>query len=288
MKRKLLVFVMSVFVVGAFGQRMLLDTMNANFESGHTDHWRAVEVRDGAAYFFNDAEQGDALSSLAMSDNSNSGDFAAELTWAVDPAIVEIVFDYWDTPMLCEENTDYIFKASAMASAGSGNILRMNMTFFDGDSGIINGAIVGDYADLSWTLGDFYEEHTWTQASPAGAKSVIIGFRVFNADESRWPAEEVVTLLDDIQLWEGVDATAVDERTLDQNVKLYPNPVDDILQINANSAMKSVKIFNVSGQVVKEITDNFNQINVTDLSSGLYIVKVGLESGTISRKMLKK
>ena len=288
MKRKLLVFVMSAFVVGAFGQRMLLDTMNADFESGHTDHWRAVEVRDGAAYFFNDTDQGDALSSVAMTDNSNSGDYAAEITWAVDPTIVEIVFDYWDSPMPCEAETDYIMKASAMASAGAGNILRMNMTFFDGDSGLINGVIVGDYADVSWIIGDFYEEHVWTQPSPAGAKSVIIGFRVFNADGSRWPAEEVVTVLDDIQLWEGVDATAVNEKSLSQGVTLYPNPVDDKFQIVSDAAVNGIKIFNISGQLVKKVTENFDGVNVEELSSGLYIVKVDTELGSISQKMLKK
>jgi len=276
------------FVVGAFGQRMLLDTMNADFELGSTYLWRAVEVRDGAAYFFSDTDPSEALSSVAMSDDSNSGDYAAEFTWAVDPAMADLVFDYWDTPMPCEENTDYIFKASAFASAGAGSILRLNMTFFDGDSGLVNGIIVGDYADASWILGDFYEEHTWTQVSPPGAKSVIIGFRVMNGDGERWPAEAVTTVIDDVQLWEGVDATAINEKTMNQQVRIYPNPVDDMLQISSDLSMKSVRIYNISGQMVKEVRNNFEQINVEELSSGMYILKVESQAGSISQKMLKK
>ena len=289
MKTKLLAFVMLTSVFGLFGQANLLDTMNADFELGSTAKWRAVEVADGAAYFFSDTEtESGALSSVAMTDNSNSGDFAAEFTWAVDPTIVEIVFDYWDTPMPCVEETDYIFKAFGMATVGAGAILRMNMTFFDGDSGLVNGVIVGDFADVTWFVGDFYEEHVWTQPSPAGAKSVIIGFRVFNADGSRWPAEVVTTLIDDVRLFEGYDATGVDERSLAQGVAIYPNPVADRLQIVSETTMQSVSIYNISGQMVREISDNFDNINVEDLSSGMYIVKVDLETGSVSQKMLKK
>ncbi len=288
MKTKLLVFVMLTSVFSLFGQANLLDTMNADFEKGSTELWRAVEVRDGAAYFFNDTNQeSGALSSVVMSDDSNGGDYAAAFTWAADPLMADLVFDYWDTPMPCLAETDYIFKAFGMATAGAG-ILRMNMTFFDGDSGLVNGVIVGDYADQTWVLGGFYEEHVWTQPSPVGAKSVIIGFRVLHEDGSRWPAENVTTLIDDVRLFEGVDATGVDDRSADLGIGIYPNPASDRLHIKSEIVIRSLSIYNISGQLMKEVSVNFDNINIEGLATGMYFISMETDLGNNTQKLIVK
>ena len=61
----------------------------------------------------------------------------------------------------------------------------------------------------------------------------------------------------------------------------FPNPTNDVLNLNANIAIEGVEAFNLLGQ--KVINDNdFNngQVNVSTLPVGSYIFKVQFENGT--------
>lgn len=68
------------------------------------------------------------------------------------------------------------------------------------------------------------------------------------------------TLLDDIQL------------------NYYPNPVNDVLNIESNTLIQSVELFNMLGQMVKTIHYNngLNEVNLdmSDITSGSYFVQV--------------
>lgn len=61
----------------------------------------------------------------------------------------------------------------------------------------------------------------------------------------------------------------------DDLFKLYPNPVSDIITLDVqlgNSIESTVNIYNINGQLIrsKTLNQNQNQINVADLSKGLY------------------
>lgn len=70
------------------------------------------------------------------------------------------------------------------------------------------------------------------------------------------------------------------------SLKVYPNPVSDILNISSDSKVKLVKIYDASGKNVLE-TEKTN-INVSGLTSGTYIVSVQTENGIQSSKIIKK
>ena len=70
-------------------------------------------------------------------------------------------------------------------------------------------------------------------------------------------------------------------------VKLYPNPVNDILNIETTLDIKSIEFFNIQGRKVLE--SNQKQINVSDLASGMYLVKIqDLENNSVSKKIIIK
>lgn len=76
----------------------------------------------------------------------------------------------------------------------------------------------------------------------------------------------------------------------DSNLKIYPNPVSDILNIDSASKIKSVKIYDLSGKnVLTEVIDtNKPAINVSSLSSGTYLITAETETGLQSSKIIKK
>jgi uncharacterized delta-60 repeat protein len=69
---------------------------------------------------------------------------------------------------------------------------------------------------------------------------------------------------------------------------IYPNPVQDVLHLQANNftTIKGVKIYNLQGKVVLEDTND--TINVSNLSKGLYIVKIITEEGEVTKKFIKE
>lgn len=71
-------------------------------------------------------------------------------------------------------------------------------------------------------------------------------------------------------------------------INLYPNPVKSKFSLNySNLMITKVQIFNSFGQNVKTINNNFEEIDMSDLTSGIYIVKIITESGIINKKVVK-
>lgn len=75
-----------------------------------------------------------------------------------------------------------------------------------------------------------------------------------------------------------------------ENFKMYPNPVTNRLNVNANTTIKSMTIFNILGAAVKSsiIQDSKASINVSDLNTGIYIVKFKINGQVTTQKFIKQ
>ena len=73
---------------------------------------------------------------------------------------------------------------------------------------------------------------------------------------------------------------------------VYPNPVSDVLNITAkaNVEVKSINIYNMLGQLVLVIPNaqTVSKVDVSNLTSGNYFVKINSDNGTSSTKFIKK
>ncbi|MBL4642996.1 MAG: T9SS type A sorting domain-containing protein [Flavobacteriaceae bacterium] len=73
---------------------------------------------------------------------------------------------------------------------------------------------------------------------------------------------------------------------------LYPNPSTDFLvvQLPSGSLKAEISVFDVSGRLLKtsSITSSANKIDVQDLSTGMYILKIQSEGKTGSKQFIKK
>lgn len=74
-----------------------------------------------------------------------------------------------------------------------------------------------------------------------------------------------------------------------KNVNIYPNPTNGLVSIS--TAFSDVKILNISGQLVKSFTGNYDAnatIDINELSSGLYIIQFTDENkNIINQKLIK-
>ena len=75
-------------------------------------------------------------------------------------------------------------------------------------------------------------------------------------------------------------------------ISVYPNPASDVLNINAsNSSINAIQIVDLNGRQV--YTKSFNnvsdaQINVNELSAGMYLINISTENGSTTQKFLKQ
>lgn len=74
------------------------------------------------------------------------------------------------------------------------------------------------------------------------------------------------------------------------HIKLYPNPVKDILKLNLPNGEKvsTIEVYNTVGQKVSEFR-NADEINLNQLKSGIYIINLKNTAGkTYSSKIIKQ
>jgi len=96
-------------------------------------------------------------------------------------------------------------------------------------------------------------------------------------------AESIFFVAGDCETLGVSDATSVD-------FDFYPNPVNDVLTIQSQETVESIKVYNLMGQIVlNPSTISDGKINLSTLELGVYLVKATFEGGiTETFKVVKK
>lgn len=85
-----------------------------------------------------------------------------------------------------------------------------------------------------------------------------------------------------------IDVSLATVDTSKNTVALYPNPFTNVLKISDAKGVKSISISDVSGRLVKTVKASA-EIQVSELKTGLYIVNLHMEDGSVkSIKAIKK
>ena len=71
-----------------------------------------------------------------------------------------------------------------------------------------------------------------------------------------------------------------------QNISIYPNPTSNAIAVSSTSNVLSLEIYNLLGKRVL-IAKNNNKLDVSNLNSGIYLVKIQTEKGNITKKIIK-
>ena len=119
---------------------------------------------------------------------------------------------------------------------------------------------------------------TWKQKHvnlPYGNQTIYLAIRHFNCEDM------FLIDIDDFSVTAGV---GVENHEMDATI--YPNPANNVLNINANSNINRVEVYNMMGQMVGSYTANDmnTQINTTSFANGVYTVKISTENGTTTTK----
>ena len=139
---------------------------------------------------------------------------------------------------------------------------------------------------------DFWEwdqsNNTWSQKTNFGgtSRSQSIGFSIGakgyigtggNATKDFWEFDPTVT--------------GINEVNLDNLISVYPNPASDFATIsidNVNNVNTTLNIYSIKGELIRTETlqPNQKQINVKDLSTGIYTVELKSKEGSKKQKIV--
>ncbi|MFK5878886.1 MAG: endonuclease [Flavobacteriaceae bacterium] len=95
-------------------------------------------------------------------------------------------------------------------------------------------------------------------------------------------------MFDDLT-WTCFSALAIDDYNL-ENIRIYPNPASgSLLTIDALDNV-TIAIFDILGkQILKdEISRDDNQIDISRLNSGIYLIRLQTENGSATKKFIKR
>ena len=94
--------------------------------------------------------------------------------------------------------------------------------------------------------------------------------------------------------WSCSDDSPLDTRDLlrGHNIVIYPNPMDDVLNVLTNGPV-GIEVYDVTGKLVIKVKEKYtleglNQLDVSLLPSGIYNFNITYKGNTSSTKVLKK
>ncbi|MFV9552434.1 T9SS type A sorting domain-containing protein [Algibacter sp. PT7-4] len=128
------------------------------------------------------------------------------------------------------------------------------------------------------------DEGAWvtnTLSFTATTTEVIIYVRSLNAID-----RDTEVFFDNISLKE--DVTTATKNILASDINIYPNPASNFIQIDVNNIqISSVEMYSLIGKkVISEDKLINNKLNISNLSKGIYLLKVNAGNTSLTKKII--
>lgn len=84
--------------------------------------------------------------------------------------------------------------------------------------------------------------------------------------------------------------TAINEKSIDNQIHIYPNPAIDRLYVDCFDRKNlKIQVYNIIGDCVIHsiLTNGTNEIDISSLTTGIYIIRLTGADGTIQQKLIK-
>lgn len=113
-------------------------------------------------------------------------------------------------------------------------------------------------------------------------QAIYIAFREVMADNQ---ADGAAIMLDVVQVSSNV---GINEATNNVTLNTYPNPANDVVYVSSSVEIKTLSLTNIVGQTVlsTEVNNSNTSVDVSTLSSGVYMLRVETTEGFRTEKLV--
>jgi N-acetylneuraminic acid mutarotase len=158
---------------------------------------------------------------------------------------------------------------------------------------IILGGFAGDEVINSV---DIFDPVTgvWSQSDTLPTKNVAMGSTILNnkiyiiggtaGPSDNWSGYNTV--------YEGTisdSSTGVEKFSNNDDLLIFPNPAKNYIEFHATDhqyVLINFQILTIDGKIIKEGNFNFERINISDLSKGIFLLKIKTDKGRITKKFV--
>ncbi|HNQ67029.1 MAG TPA: T9SS type A sorting domain-containing protein [Bacteroidales bacterium] len=68
---------------------------------------------------------------------------------------------------------------------------------------------------------------------------------------------------------------------------VFPNPADNYITILSDKIINSVQIFDINGKLLKSVSDNYEDIDISDFGQGMYFILINTDDEVLKRKFVR-
>ena len=254
-------------------------TADVNFTLGDDAQMGAMYEIPYIAYYRNYAVEGVYYIQVGQSmDGFETGDFTA-FDWQFTSPIYR-----WTVVTENPYEGSYCAKSSGINDGESTSMsLTVNVGQISNVSFYYKVSSESNYDKLHFYIdnsekANWSGEVSWTQASYELSTGLHTLKWEYTKDVSVSSGSDCAWI-DNVVIPASTIITDVEEVIAEQNVAVYPNPANDVLNIQLGSGQSDVVIYNSLGQEVRrvEAVSGSIQISIEDLNTGLYFVKANNE-----------
>jgi hypothetical protein len=147
--------------------------------------------------------------------------------------------------------------------------------------------------ETSWKVGyKLASASQWQEATVATTTYNIEGLTAASTYDVRVKAVCANSESDFITSSFTTEGVGIDNITLASSINLMPNPADNYIEltINSNVEVKEAVVFNAFGQMIQtvELNNNHARIDLSNMASGMYFVRVSGDNATATKKFIRK
>ncbi|MBR3946330.1 MAG: T9SS type A sorting domain-containing protein [Bacteroidales bacterium] len=173
----------------------------------------------------------------------------------------------WTSLMGCPLNGEWCIKIKDCLSLHDGTIFQTELHFTDNVRPAIS--FQNTYGNEIWWEGEAL------QYEGMGANNIAIPTTLGQVEYTFSATDNFGCTYDTTLYVNVLTATGIDVVS-DDDILVFPNPVNDMLTITSSETISEIEIVNDKGQIVRRMDVNGNTAacNVSELASGVYVVRI--------------
>jgi hypothetical protein len=112
--------------------------------------------------------------------------------------------------------------------------------------------------------------------------------RTIQTDQPIGPLVQAGAALDYVQRTYGI-TSSISEILESQNIFIYPNPTQGLVYIQLPEiTIQTIEVFDLLGQRIMHLNGDRESIDLSNLSAGLYVIKIFSKDGIFTQRVLKQ
>lgn len=123
-----------------------------------------------------------------------------------------------------------------------------------------------------------FDQSGYSVGLSGDGSSVIIG-APYNSDSVQYAGQ--------VKVFEYLTSVEVESNAIDSEINIFPNPATAILGIKTDININQIQILDITGKTVISQSYNYNNINISRLTNGVYYLKIKTHNQIITKKFIK-